>query len=75
MKYGMIVELAEDIEQGPVTFTKGQHLAVAHYAHKYFVKLNTFGSDSNISDLLTVKFEDINRKLKVIGTMTPNIES
>ena len=67
MEYGTIVKLNENIEQGFTTFTKGMEMAVAHYSHKYFVKLNTFGEEKNISELLAVKYEDISQKLTVVG--------
>ena len=64
------MELLEPITQGAVTFEKGEQLAVAQYAHKYFVKLNTFGEMPNISDLIVVKYEEIKNKLVVVGQLT-----
>jgi|TARA_Y100000310_G_C20622076_1_gene783922 hypothetical protein len=69
VKFGEIVKLKKEIVQGYVTFEKGTELAVAHYSHKYWVKLNTFGEQMNVSDLITVPFHKINETLEVVGEL------
>jgi hypothetical protein len=71
MKFGTIVRLKKDIVQGSTTFNAGMNMAVAHYSHKYFVRLNTFGDERNISDLVEVQFNKINEVLEVVGQLHP----
>ena len=65
--FGSIVELKKQITQGAAVFEPGDKLAVAQYSHKYFVKLNTFGSMKKISDLIIVRYQDIEETLKYDG--------
>jgi len=67
MKFGTIVKLKKDISQGFTTFEKGTLLAVAHYSHKYFVKLNTFGDQQLISDLIEIRFSEMDESFSVVG--------
>lgn len=69
MKFGTIVKLKKPFTQGYLALDAGELLAVAHYSHKYFVKLNTFGSQVLLSELITVKFEEIKSLLEVVGQL------
>lgn len=69
MKFGDVVELKKKITQGFVEFGAGTELVVAHYSHKYWVKLSTFGDQPNVSELITVPFNKIDETLEVVGKL------
>lgn len=66
MKFGTIVRFKKEHKQGYLTIDAGTKMAVAHYQHKYFLFLNSYGDMRPISDLIRIDYEKINDLLDVI---------
>lgn len=67
MKFGTIVKFKKPYTQGYLTIDAGETMAVAHYSHKHWVDLNTYGDMPCISELVRVDFRKIDEYLEVVS--------
>ena len=79
MKFGTIVQFKKDYPVNDlITIKAGHRMAVANYAHKYFVQLMNYDGPG-LSDFITIKFSPCNRNsvlgelFEVVGSMIPII--